>query len=73
MAKAISVRDLINQVSQLCPPGTPIPSELWVRLNFCLRNEMMLQAINEISEMVLMAFATITQTDCLGWLEHCGY
>ena len=36
-------------------------------------NEMMLQATNEITEMVLMAFATITQTDCLGWLEHCGY
>lgn len=38
MAKVISVRDLINQISQLCPPGTPIPSEPWVRLNFCPRN-----------------------------------
>ena len=36
-------------------------------------NEMMLQATNDIGEMVLMAFATITQEDCLGWLEHCGY
>jgi len=35
MAKAISVRD---QVSKLCPPDTAIPSEPWVRLNFCPRN-----------------------------------
>ena len=34
MAKAISVRDLINQVSKRCPPVAPIPSESWVRLNF---------------------------------------
>ena len=38
MAKAISVRDLINQVSKRCPPETPIPSESWVRLNFAPRN-----------------------------------
>ena len=30
MAKAISVRDLINQISKQCPPGTPVPSESWV-------------------------------------------
>lgn len=38
MAKAISVRDLIEQVTKLCPPNIPIPSESWVRLNFCPRN-----------------------------------
>ena len=27
MARAISVRDLISQVSAKCPEGTPIPSE----------------------------------------------
>ena len=26
MAKAISVRDLIQEVTKLCPEGTPIPS-----------------------------------------------
>ena len=31
MAKAISVRDLVQQVSKLCP-GEPVPSEQWVRL-----------------------------------------
>ena len=38
MAKAISVRDLIEEVEKLCPADIPIPSESWVRLNFCPRN-----------------------------------
>jgi hypothetical protein len=38
MAKAISTRDLIDQVSQQCPEGCAIPSEKWVNLNFCPRN-----------------------------------
>ena len=32
LAKAISVRDLREQVSRQCPSGTPIPSEKWLRL-----------------------------------------
>jgi len=38
MAKAISVRDLIAQVKERCPEGTPIPSESWVRFNFSPQN-----------------------------------
>ena len=38
MAKAISIRDLIEHVTSLCPEGTPIPSKSWVQFNFCLRN-----------------------------------
>uniref|UniRef100_A0A1X7TIM2 Uncharacterized protein n=1 Tax=Amphimedon queenslandica TaxID=400682 RepID=A0A1X7TIM2_AMPQE len=38
MAKAISIRDLLQEVSKLCPTGTPIPSKSWVQLNFCPRN-----------------------------------
>lgn len=38
MARAISTRDLINQVSQMCPEGCAIPSEKWVNLNLCPRN-----------------------------------
>ena len=36
MAKAISVRDLINEVAKMCP-DEPIPSEQWVRLQFSLK------------------------------------
>ena len=38
MARAISVHDLIDQVTSRCPEGTPIPSEAWVKYNFCPRN-----------------------------------
>ena len=38
MAKAFSVRDLIEQVTKLCSADIPIPSESWVRFNFCPRN-----------------------------------
>ena len=37
LAKAISIRDLIDQVSQICPEE-PVPSEEWVRLQFCPKN-----------------------------------
>ena len=39
MARAISVRDLIDQVTSRCPEGTPIPSEAWVKYNFCPRSK----------------------------------
>ncbi len=32
LAKAISIRDLHEQVAARCPTGTPIPSQEWVRL-----------------------------------------
>lgn len=38
MATAISVRDLVQEVTKLCPPETPIPSLQWVRLQFCPTN-----------------------------------
>ena len=34
LVKDISIRDLKEQVSQRCPPGTGIPSEQWLRLQF---------------------------------------
>jgi hypothetical protein len=37
MAKAISVRDLIQEVAKMCP-REPVPSEQWVRLQFFPKN-----------------------------------
>lgn len=34
LARAISIRDLVDQVSSCCPEGTAIPSLEWVRLKF---------------------------------------
>ena len=38
LARVISVRDLLQQVSERCPPSTPIPSRSWLSLQFWLRN-----------------------------------
>ena len=37
MAKAISIRDLVQEVAKMCP-GEPVPSKQWVGLQFCPRN-----------------------------------
>ena len=34
LSRAISIKDLVEQVSKRCPEGTPIPSTEWVRLQF---------------------------------------
>ncbi len=34
LARAISIRDFVDQVRQRCPEGTLIPSSEWVRLQF---------------------------------------
>ncbi len=34
LARAISIRDFVEQVKQRCPEGTLIPSNEWVRLQF---------------------------------------
>ena len=38
IAKAISVRDLVEQVAKKCPEGTAIRSEQWVCLQFWPKN-----------------------------------
>lgn len=38
LAVALSTRDLIEQVTKLCPDGTPIPSISWVRYQFHPKN-----------------------------------
>ena len=39
MARAISLRDLRNQVIKLLPPDVPIPSLEWIRLQFWPKNK----------------------------------
>ncbi len=31
MAVALSTKELLEQITELCPQGTPIPSDTWVR------------------------------------------
>jgi hypothetical protein len=39
LSHAISVRDLIDQVTKICPPDTPIPSKQWLHMQFSPNNE----------------------------------
>jgi len=39
LSHAISVRDLINQVTKICSPDTLIPSKQWLRMQFSPNNE----------------------------------
>lgn len=34
LAKAVSVRDLREEIAKRCPANTPIPSDEWIRLQF---------------------------------------
>lgn len=38
LAQAMSVLDLLQQVKDICPENTPIPSEQWLRLQFAPKN-----------------------------------
>ncbi|CAB5367427.1 unnamed protein product [Rhizophagus irregularis] len=38
LARAISVKDLKNQIAKLCPKDTPIPSVQWLKLQFWPKN-----------------------------------
>jgi len=52
------------------PDFNPIEEAFAKAKAYLKANEMVVQATDDISEMVLMAFA---QEDCLGWIEHSGY
>ena len=45
LAQAISIRDLRQQVTNLCPSDTEIPSEQWLRLQFWPRNPTYLSSL----------------------------
>ena len=45
LAKALSTRDLLNNVAKRCPDGTPLPSEQWLRLQFWPKNATMKSAL----------------------------
>ena len=38
LTRALSARELLEHVSMKCPPGTPIPSQQWVCLQFYPRD-----------------------------------
>ena len=51
LAKAISVKDLLEQVKVRCPEDTPIPSEQWLRLQFWPKNKTNKSALQYTGEL----------------------
>ncbi|GBC33575.2 hypothetical protein GLOIN_2v1782174 [Rhizophagus irregularis DAOM 181602=DAOM 197198] len=45
LATAISVNDLLHQIKLECPPGIPIPSTQWLRLQFWPKNPTRLSSL----------------------------
>ena len=55
------------------PHMMPIESAFSKVKSFLKANEIAFGAYGDPTDLVLAAFASITQQDCLGWIENCGY
>ena len=55
------------------PDMMPIESAFSKVKSFLKANEIAFGAYGDPTDLVLAAFASITQQDCLGWIENCGY
>ena len=51
----------------------PIESAFSKVKSFLKVNEIPFGACGDPTDLVLAAFTSITQQDCLGWIENCGY
>ena len=59
------------------PPYSPhmmlIESAFSKVKSFLKANKIAFGAYGDPTDLVLAAFTSITQQDCLGWIENCGY
>jgi len=61
LARAISVKDLRNQIIKICPEGTPIPSVQWLRLQFWPKNPWNLSSLQYTGNLPLKFMIQIRQ------------
>ena len=61
LARAISVKDLRNQIVKICPEGTPIPSVQWLRLQFWPKNPWNLSSLQYTGNLPLKFMIQIRQ------------
>ena len=71
LAKAISVRDLLEQVKAKCPEGIPIPSEQWLRLQFWPKNKTNKSALQYTGKLDVKFMVQARQTR--KWHEDAHY
>ncbi|GET01947.1 uncharacterized protein LOC111130598 [Rhizophagus clarus] len=63
LARAISVKDLRNQIVKICPEGTPIPSVQWLRLQFWPKNSWNLSSLQYTGNLPLKFMIQVRQLD----------
>ena len=71
LAKAISARDLLEQVAAMCPEGTPVPSEQWLRLQFWPKNKTTKTALQYTGNLDIKFMVQARQTR--KWHEDAHY
>ncbi len=61
LARAISVKDLRNQIVKICPEGTSIPSVQWLKLQFWPKNPWNLSSLQYTRNLLLKFMIQIRQ------------
>ncbi|GBC01659.1 hypothetical protein RclHR1_04280016 [Rhizophagus clarus] len=61
LARAISVKDLRNQIVKICPEGTPIPSVQWLKLQFWPKNSWNLSSLQYTENLPLKFMIQVRQ------------
>ncbi len=77
--RAIQLIEETGAMVLFLPPYSPdiMPiEECFSKVKSYLRSyDCLIQVLNEqeLEELILMAFTSVTSTDCLGWMQDCGY
>ena len=55
------------------PDINPIEHTFSKVKNYLRRHDELVQIVDDITPLVRTTFDTITEDDCRGWIQHCGY
>ena len=55
------------------PDMNPIEHTFSKVKNYLRRHDELVQVVDDVTSLVRVAFNTVTEEDCCGWIQHCGY
>ena len=66
---------LVHYLPPYSPDMNPIEETFSKVKGFLKANDPFIQVVeqSEIPDIILSAFASVTSSDCHGWMKHCGY
>ena len=74
---AMSLIEETGALALFLPPYThPISCQsrnVSQKLSYLRAYDPYIQILNEMEEMILSAFTSVTAEDCYGWMQDCGY